>query len=204
MDARISHVEPLKAGCCRPDDGRPRRIMVAGLAGLLIFGLVDTAVSDEATNAPLPVPEDWLTDPFRHLENDMHVVEGDLDKGDTQKPVTVEQPRILSRMDRLIETLSQARNAASGAAGSSSPTTPAADSSLGGGPGGEGAMRSPGNSRRKWADLTPKQREKILQSRDQGFPSGYKDILQEYFLRLSQEEAVEAAAEENDASAPSN
>jgi hypothetical protein len=65
---------------------------------------------------------------------------------------------------------------------------------LAGGPGGVGDLNAPRSSRRKWAELTPKERERILQSRTEGFPAGYEEILGEYYRRLATEDSVRAIA----------
>jgi hypothetical protein len=61
------------------------------------------------------------------------------------------------------------------------------------GPGGQNAMRAPQNDGRDWADLSPKERQKILQSKTDGFPAGYDEILADYFRRVARaQEAAEA------------
>ena len=59
-------------------------------------------------------------------------------------------------------------------------------------------MRSPQQDGRKWAELTPKEREKILQSKTDGFPAGYDEILADYFRKLSRAEAT-SSGESTDA-----
>ena len=78
--------------------------------------------------------------------------------------------------------------------GGGNPNSPLRRSVLAGGPGGIGDLNAPRNSRRKWAELTPKERERILQSRTEGFPAGYEEILGEYYRRLATEDSVRAIA----------
>ena len=47
-------------------------------------------------------------------------------------------------------------------------------------------MRDPNASSRLWGQLPAKQREQILQSQTEGFPSGYESILSSYYKRLAQ------------------
>ena len=68
------------------------------------------------------------------------------------------------------------------------------------GPGGQNEMRAPRDDGRDWADLSPKERQKILQSKTDGFPAGYDDILADYFRRVARAEA--AAPPSADEAAP--
>jgi len=134
---------------------------------------------------------DWLKDPFRHLQTDMVDVIDDLADGKTHPPAHVTEPKILSRLDVLIKILE--KQCKSGKPGGN-PNSPLRRSVLAGGPGGIGDMNAPRSSRRKWAELTPKERERILQSRTEGFPAGYEEILGEYYRRLATEDSVRAIA----------
>lgn len=140
-----------------------------------------------ALGSPLDVllaDDDWLGDPFRHVGADMGSAADDLHAGRTKAPALMTQPRVLSRLDKLIELLEKSCNSGGGGAGGN-PVRPANASTLAAGPGGEGELRAPQKSGRKWADLTQKEREKILQSQADGFPPGYEDVLADYFRRLS-------------------
>jgi hypothetical protein len=135
--------------------------------------------------------KDWLKDPFRHLQTDMVEIVDDLADGQTHTPAHVSQPKIISRLDMLIELLE--KQCKSGGGGGN-PNSPLRRSVLAGGPGGIGDLNAPRNIRRKWAELTPKERERILQSRTEGFPAGYEEILGEYYRRLATEDSVRAIA----------
>lgn len=132
----------------------------------------------------------WLKDPFKNIQTDVKSVITDFDKGQTTQPAKTTQPRIISRLDTLVEMLEKSCKKGGGAAGAN-PSRPANSSTLGKGPGGEGELKAPDKKGRNWADLTPKQREKILQSRTEGFPPGYEDILADYFRRLARNQAVD-------------
>jgi hypothetical protein len=131
----------------------------------------------------------WLNDPFTTLEGDMDSVVADLDVGDTEPPAEVTQPLIIERIDTMIEMLEKACKGG-GAGGGQNPSRPANASTLRTGVDKRGPMRSPQQDGRKWAELTPKEREKILQSKTDGFPAGYDEILTDYFRKLSRAEAT--------------
>lgn len=139
----------------------------------------------------------WLKDPFRHLEGEMQVVVNDLEIGELQRPAEVDQPRILSELDVLVKMLEKAckkSGSGSGPAGAN-PTRPMADSTLSGGPGGMGDLRAARKNQRKWADLTPKERQKILQSQTGEFPAGFEQILEDYYRQLATESSSESTSE---------
>jgi hypothetical protein len=134
--------------------------------------------------------QDWLNDPFRHLQSDMAEVVSDFAEQETHTPAVVTQPKIVSRMDVLIRILEKQCKGGGGGGGN----RPLARSILAKGPGGLGNLNAPRNSRRKWAELTAKERERMLQSQTEGFPAGYEAILSEYFRRLATEDSVRAIA----------
>ena len=74
---------------------------------------------------------------------------------------------------------------------------PAEKSTLAKGPGGMGELKTPKKTGKGYDDLTPKEREKILQSKTEGFPPGFEDVLADYYRRLAKADgaAAEPAAE---------
>jgi len=144
----------------------------------------------EAEQADVP-DEQWMQDPFVHIEKDMASVVDDLSATRSDKPVQDKQAEIVRKLDVLIAQLEQAcqncQSACSGSGeGTNNPSSPMQDSMLSGGPGGQGELRDPGQSTKRWTDLPPKDREKILQSKTEGFPAGYEDVLEEYYRRLAE------------------
>jgi hypothetical protein len=130
--------------------------------------------------------EAWLNSPFTVLEGEMQETVGYLDKGKTNPPAEVLQPLIIDRLDIMIQLLEQSCNGGGG--GGQNPSRPANASTLRTGADRRGEMRAAKQDGRKWAELTEKERQKILQSKTDGFPAGYDDILADYFRKLSRTE----------------
>jgi hypothetical protein len=130
--------------------------------------------------------ESWLNSPFTVLEGEMQETVGYLDKGKTNPPAEVLQPLIIDRLDIMIQLLEQSCNGGGG--GGQNPSRPANASTLRTGADRRGEMRAAKQDGRKWAELTEKERQKILQSKTDGFPAGYDDILADYFRKLSRTE----------------
>jgi len=157
-----------------------------------------SAEDDRGTEEESVSEEEFLSDPFPHLESDMQSAVVDLKDGRTHPPAVVTQPRILSRLDILIAQLE--KSCRGGGPAGNRAVKPAGESTLKPGPGGRGEMRAPKNDGRDWADLTPKEREKILQSRTDGFPAGFDAVLADYFRRVAR--GQESAATADDAATP--
>ena len=143
-------------------------------------------------------PDAWLEDPFGHLEQRMEWVVVDLERPRHDEPVQEEQDRIVAKLNRLIELLEKA----SGGSGGGGSTTPMRDSQISGGPGGVGELRDPNRSKRDWAELPPREREKVVQSSTEGFPAGYEALLEEYYRRLASEESASREPDESPGATP--
>ena len=142
-------------------------------------------------------------DPLKYLTGDMSDVTGELSQLRTGKPVQDKQGQIVSRLDELIEMLekqSQSSGSGSGSA-SANPSSPMKDSKIAGGPGGIGDLHAPKDGKKEWVRLPPKERDAILQSRTEGFPPGFEDLLRSYYLRLAEERV---AKDEVAATQPAN
>lgn len=136
-------------------------------------------------------PDAWLEDPFGHLSAHMTTVAEELSNRITDDPVPDQQDQIVSDLDQLIELLEKACSAGSGAGtANASPTRPAQDSTLAAGPGGQGELIAPKDSRHEWADLPPNERKAILQSDTENYPPGYRETIEDYFNSLAVERPV--------------
>lgn len=140
----------------------------------------------EPSKSLLLEDESWLNSPFTVLEGEMQETVGYLDRGKTNPPAEVLQPLIIDRLDIMIQLLEQSCNGGNG--GGQNPSRPANASTLRTGADRRGEMRAAKQDGRKWAELTEKERQKILQSKTDGFPAGYDDILADYFRKLSRTE----------------
>jgi hypothetical protein len=138
-------------------------------------------------------------DPLAKITESMSAVVTDLSKDQTDKPVQDKQGKILKDLDAVIHELEQqAGGGGGGKSGkngnkgmTSRPSSPMKDSNIVGGPGGEGDLNAPKASRKEWAELPPKQRERILQATTEGFPPGFEAVLQSYYRRLAEERVVD-------------
>jgi hypothetical protein len=126
-------------------------------------------------------------DPLGAMTGDMNQIVGDLDQQQTGAPVQSEQHQVVSQLDKLIAELNKQCNG-SGSGMSNNPTKPLADSKIVKGPGGSGPMHDPQAGVKSWGQLPAKERDKILQSQNDGFPAGYEAILSSYYNRLAQEQ----------------
>ncbi len=143
--------------------------------------------------------EEWREYPLGILEMEMQEVIEDLSSGKPKPPALVTQPRIISRLDVMITELE--KKTGGGAGSNSTGNKPAEKSTLRKGKMKEGEMRAVKNEGDRKNDIPDKEREKILQSKNDGFPAGYEDVLADYFRKLSKAEKP-AAAPAKDVGAP--
>lgn len=137
--------------------------------------------------------------PIEDIALDMHVVVGKLEKKITQQPTQVVQAEVVSKLDKLIEELEKQCKACKGARSGRNPNRPALDSFIKAGPGGMGKLHAANQDGKKWGELPPHERDRILQSLTEGFPPHYHQILERYYKRLAEEKPASDAA---DAPAP--
>ncbi|HEX3359240.1 MAG TPA: hypothetical protein VHS31_19840 [Tepidisphaeraceae bacterium] len=131
-------------------------------------------------------------DPLRFISKDMKGVVGDLSQYETGKPTQAKEQQVIGQLDDVIKLLEQqCKNGKPG--GNLNPNKPMPDSKLGGGPGGIHELTDPKASEKQWGNLSPKQRDQILQSQTDGFPPGYESLLQSYYKRLASEQVNDAS-----------
>jgi hypothetical protein len=128
----------------------------------------------------------WMDDPFKHIAGDMSLCHDQLAAFKTDRPVQERQDVVVNRLNTIIAMLE--KECSGGAGGGANPTKPLGKSVIAKGPGGQGDMHDPKDGDKQWANLPPKQREQILQSKTEGFPPGFEAVLQSYYERLAQEQ----------------
>ena len=164
------------------------------------FSKVDAVIDGAVRSAS----QTRQSDPIKFISRDMKSVVGDLAEYHTDKPVQVKEQKVVSQLDELIAELE--KECKSGKPGGSlNSSKPMPDSKLGGGPGGIHELTDPKASEKAWGNLSPKQREQILQSKTDGFPPGYETLLQNYYKRLAAEQVTdEKAADATPTTAPAD
>ena len=127
-------------------------------------------------------------DPLGDIAADMTFVRRSLSRLTTGKPTQKTQKIVVKKLDDLIARLEKECAACrGGGASGANPTRPLADSVIVGGPGGIGDLHAPRTGDKKWGQLPPHQRDRILQSLTEGFPAHYQRILERYYRRLAEE-----------------
>ena len=128
---------------------------------------------DVAARLETPYPldgEEWKEYPLGILEMEMAEAIEDLAEGKSKPPALVTQPRIIERLDLMIEELEKKTGGGTGS--SNAGNKPAEKSVHRKGSMKEGQMRAANTEGKRWADIPPKEREKILQAQGEGFPAG--------------------------------
>jgi hypothetical protein len=136
---------------------------------------------------PPKVPIEQSQDPLSTITDQMSGVTDQIAELNTGRGVQGQQTEIVGNLDAVIKMLQQ--KSGNGNSGSRNPTKPMNDSRIAGGPGGIGPLVTPTADSRNFANLTPKDRDAILQSKTEGFPPGYESLLQSYYQRLAEDKA---------------
>jgi hypothetical protein len=149
------------------------------------FSKFDSIIDDTVREAT----QTRQSDPLKFISNDMKVVSGDLAQDQTGQATQQKEAAVAGQLDDVIKLLEQQCKSGTGA--SLNPMKPLADSKRGGGPGGIHELTDPKASDKQWGNLSPKQRDQILQSKTDGFPQGYETLLQSYYKRLAEEQVTD-------------
>ena len=159
-------------------------IFVVGAAGLL------SCVLSASARAQGPISS---------ISGKMTHVAGDLSKTITGEPVQTRQTEIVKDLDELIAALEKECQACNNGIKKNRPNRGMADSMISRGTGGIGDLVNPQESNKDWAKISPRERDRILQSMSEGFPPEYRLVLERYYRRLAEEKTVKTGA---DASQP--
>ena len=161
------------------------------LSALVALGSV--VVSENLVGAQQLASED----PIGEIAADMGGVVREISKLSTGKPTQDQQKAVVAKLDELIARLDKECAACrGGGASGANPQKPLPDSMVIGGPGGIGDLHAPRQLGKKWGELPPHQRDRILQSMSEGFPAHYQQILERYYRRLAEEKPASAAGVE--------
>jgi hypothetical protein len=149
--------------------------------------------------SPLLAQEE-SADALQDIASEMNSAAAHLAKLRTGAPTQTAQQNALKKIDQLIAELERQRNAGRGSGGGG--LRPATDSTIITGPGGMGKLHAERRDGKQWGELPAKERERILQSLNEGFPSHYQVILERYFARLADEKPAADLAAPDELSKP--
>ena len=133
--------------------------------------------------------------PMSGIAAEMTTVATDLSKSQTGKPVQEEQATIVKELDEWIAALEKQCSNCKNGIKKNKPAIPMQDSQIRGGTGGMGDLVGAGNGAKDWAKLSPRERDRILQSMSEGFPPEYRTVLERYYRRLAEEKTVPQGGE---------
>jgi hypothetical protein len=157
------------------------------------FPLLGLVVASGLVAVPVAAEEQSIGDSASQITLKMQVAVGQLKKLNTGAPTQTTQKQIVESLDDLITLLEKecegCKNAGLNA------RKPANASIIRKGPGGMGDLHAARKDGKDWGELPPHERDRILQSMTEGFPSHYQRILERYYKRLAQEKPATAEAE---------
>lgn len=133
--------------------------------------------------------DDLRDDSLDHIARRMDDIRRRLDLGRATPKVQSIEKGVVESLDKMIQELEeQQQQQAAGNAASLQSSSPAQDSTILGGKGpGEVTKRALG-SESGWGDLPPKDREEALQQIGRDFPAHYRELIEQYFRNLADEE----------------
>ncbi len=129
-------------------------------------------------------------DPLRNISQRMTGVHGDLSKYLVDKPVQEKEKKVIKSLDELIAALEKHCNG-NGTGKGQTPNSGRKQSIIVKGDGRGGDLHAFDPRARNTIQLPPKERERILQSKTEGFPPGYEALLQSYYQQLAQEKSAD-------------
>jgi hypothetical protein len=140
--------------------------------------------------------------PISSISGKMTHVAGDLAKTVTGEPVQTRQKEIVKDLDELIAALEKECQACKNGIKRNNPRQGLPDSVIRSGTGGIGDLVNPQESNKDWAKISPRERDRILQSMSEGFPPEYRLVLERYYRRLAEEKTVKTGADTSQRKAP--
>lgn len=128
-------------------------------------------------------------DSLDHIARRMDDIRRRLDLGSAGPKVRSVERGVIESLDKMIKQIEQQQQQQQQSASSSSMPSgkPAEESRILGGSGAGDVGRKSTGQGATWGDLPPKQREEALQSITQRFPAHYRDVIEQYFRKLAEE-----------------
>ena len=124
------------------------------------------------------------------------------EEGRPGEPVQAEEKAIIRDLDEIIASLEKECQACKNGMKKNNPNRGMRASNLSSGTGGIGDLANPGESQKDWAKLSPRERDRILQSMSEGFPPEYRTVLERYYRRLAEEKSAPATGDKAKDKAP--
>ncbi|HEX3997735.1 MAG TPA: hypothetical protein VHX65_04195 [Pirellulales bacterium] len=128
------------------------------------------------------------SDPLKTISRRMTVIHGDLSQCETDEPVQTRERQVVRSLDELIAALERH---CSGLGRGNRPNGGRRDSVIASGDPTAGEAHGVNPNAWQSAQLPPKLRKEILQSKTDGFPPGYESLLQSYYQQLAEEKSAE-------------
>jgi len=110
----------------------------------------------------------------------------------TDKPVQTEQKAIVADLDALIASLEKQCQQCKNGIKRNNPRRGMKDSTISAGTGGVGTLVNGDEAGKDWNKLSPRERDRILQSMSEGFPPEYRTVLERYYRRLAEEKSAKS------------
>jgi hypothetical protein len=129
------------------------------------------------------------------IANKMTGVVDELGKKVTGTPVQGEQKAIVRDLDALIASLEKQYEQNRAGVKRNKSFRGMDDSRISSGNGEIGDLVNPGDGGKNWGKLSPRERDRILQSMSEGFPPEYRTVLERYYRRLAEEKSAKGGGE---------
>jgi hypothetical protein len=120
-----------------------------------------------------------------------------LGKKKTDRPVQAEQKVIVADLDALIASLEKQCQQCKNGIKRNNPNRGMKDSTISAGTGGIGTLANGDEAGKDWNKLSPRERDRILQSMSEGFPPEYRTVLERYYRRLAEEKSAKSSGDDS-------
>jgi hypothetical protein len=178
-----------------------RNLRSLGLAALLTAGFFTVAVADSIPSEKGSFIDSIVQKKTAEATPDgialkMENVVDSLGKKKTDKPVQAEQKAIVADLDALIASLEKQCQQCKNGIKRNNPNRGMKDSTISAGTGGIGTLVNGDEAGKDWNKLSPRERDRILQSMSEGFPPEYRTVLERYYRRLAEEKSAKSASDD--------